>query len=435
MPFGMPSFNNLLGNTTSGGKKNPNAKGVGTNSENIDSSSPENHPSLGDNFKYEPNSPKRTKQDNFNFDATVAGDDLEVDSTAPISIRNNQSVTLNRAESPRMNLRSVSGRSSSSPSLQYGQEEIIDQQQHIWTISNWASFYQSGSPMLSPSDLEEDSVNDGKLYGPEFESGGAVWRLLVFPRGNEKHDFIAAYLKFCGFADEKDSRYSICVDFKISILTPQPIQITDTDNNFDSKGIYEVSNQAYYRFNEDNNDWGFSCFVRVVDAEQLIDLNDCLTFNTTITILSDPIGKRWNEQFPWNSRKETGYVGIRNQGATCYMNSMLQSLYFTNILRKAIYQIPTQKDKPGESLLLALQTFFYQLQANDSYADTTELIKIFGWGFGESLEHHDVQEFFKVLQDAIERKLKNFKIENPFDEIFSGKVRYIVKCINIEYMS
>ena len=125
-----------------------------------------NHPSLGDNFKYEPNSPKRTKQDNFNFDATVAGDDLEVDSTAPISIRNNQSVTLNRAESPRMNLRSVSGRSSSSPSLQYGQEEIIDQQQHSWTISNWASFYQSGSPMLSPSDLEEDSVNDGKLYGP-----------------------------------------------------------------------------------------------------------------------------------------------------------------------------------------------------------------------------------------------------------------------------
>ena len=143
-----------------------------------------------------------------------------------------------------------------------------------------------------------------------------------------KHDFIAAYLKFCGFADEKDSRYSICVDFKISILTPQPIQITDTDDNFDYKGIYEVSNQAYYRFNEDNNDWGFSCFVRVVDAEQLIDLNDCLTFNTTITILSDPIGKRWNEQFPWNSRKETGYVGIRNQGATCYMNSMLQSPLF-----------------------------------------------------------------------------------------------------------
>lgn len=27
-------------------------------------------------------------------------------------------------------------------------------------------------------------------------------------------------------------------------------------------------------------------------------------------------------------------VGLRNQGATCYLNSLLQSLYFTNAFRK-----------------------------------------------------------------------------------------------------
>lgn len=32
----------------------------------------------------------------------------------------------------------------------------------------------------------------------------------------------------------------------------------------------------------------------------------------------------------WDSKKHTGYVGLKNQGATCYMNSLLQTLYFTN---------------------------------------------------------------------------------------------------------
>jgi len=38
--------------------------------------------------------------------------------------------------------------------------------------------------------------------------------------------------------------------------------------------------------------------------------------------------------FSWDSKKLTGFVGLKNQGATCYMNSLLQTLYFTNKLRK-----------------------------------------------------------------------------------------------------
>jgi ubiquitin C-terminal hydrolase len=36
----------------------------------------------------------------------------------------------------------------------------------------------------------------------------------------------------------------------------------------------------------------------------------------------------------YDSKKETGMVGLKNQGATCYLNSLLQSLYCTNAFRQ-----------------------------------------------------------------------------------------------------
>ena len=41
----------------------------------------------------------------------------------------------------------------------------------------------------------------------------------------------------------------------------------------------------------------------------------------------------------WDSKKHTGYVGLKNQGATCYMNSLLQTLYFTNQVSESIFMI------------------------------------------------------------------------------------------------
>ena len=36
----------------------------------------------------------------------------------------------------------------------------------------------------------------------------------------------------------------------------------------------------------------------------------------------------------YDSRKETGFAGLKNQGATCYMNSLLQTLFNINQFRK-----------------------------------------------------------------------------------------------------
>ena len=45
--------------------------------------------------------------------------------------------------------------------------------------------------------------------------------------------------------------------------------------------------------------------------------DDSVTFEVKVTA-DAPHGVQWD------SKKHTGFVGLRNQGATCYMNSLLQ---------------------------------------------------------------------------------------------------------------
>jgi ubiquitin carboxyl-terminal hydrolase 7 len=88
------------------------------------------------------------------------------------------------------------------------------------------------------------------------------------------------------------------------------------------------------------------------------------------------------------------------------MNSLLQSLYCTNLFRKAVYQIPTVCEDPTKSVALALQRLFYQLQYASDSVGTTELTKSFGWDSLDSFMQHDVQEFSRVLLDNLELKME-----------------------------
>ena len=83
--------------------------------------------------------------------------------------------------------------------------------------------------------------------------------------------------------------------------------------------------------------------------------NDAVNATAYLRIYKDPTGVLWHNfngyaftdlglglflltPSSYDSKKETGMVGLKNQGATCYLNSLLQSLYFTNAFRKVGYQ-------------------------------------------------------------------------------------------------
>ncbi|CAG8805815.1 14806_t:CDS:2, partial [Cetraspora pellucida] len=131
--------------------------------------------------------------------------------------------------------------------------------------------------------------------------------------------------------------------------------------------------------------------------------------------------------------KVTGYVNLKNHGATSYLNVELQLLYSLKYFRKAIYQIPTEYDEPNKSIPLAMQKIFYKLQVSNTYVETKELIKSFGWNPSDCYTSHDVQEFDSVLLDNLEGKLKNTTVDGVISELFVGKIKSYAVCVNINY--
>ncbi|KAL5705679.1 ubiquitinyl hydrolase 1 [Ranunculus cassubicifolius] len=138
----------------------------------------------------------------------------------------------------------------------------------------------------------------------------------------------------------------------------------------------------------------------------------------------------------YDSKKETGYVGLKNLGTTAYMNSLLQTLYHIPYLRKAVYHIPTvENEKPFPRLSNALQSLFYKLQCSSNRVSTSELIKSFGWQPDEYTMQHDAHELNRVLCEKIDDKMKGTVVEGTIQHLFEGHYTNYIKCINMRYSS
>jgi ubiquitin carboxyl-terminal hydrolase 7 len=102
---------------------------------------------------------------------------------------------------------------------------------------------------------------------------------------------------------------------------------------------------------------------------------------------------------------------------------------------QAVYQIPTDNDVPSESVALALQRVFYNLQTSDQPVGTNELTRSFGWKSLDSFMQHDVQEFNRVLQDKLEEKMKGTIAEGAIRRLFVGKMKSYIKCVDVDFES
>eukprot|EP00258_Populus_trichocarpa_P027292 XP_024443311.1 ubiquitin carboxyl-terminal hydrolase 12 isoform X1 [Populus trichocarpa] len=261
-------------------------------------------------------------------------------------------------------------------------------------------------------------LNTKKHYSDIFIVGSYKWRVLIFPKGNNV-DHLSMYLDV---ADSTALPYgwSRYAQFSLAVV-----------NQIHNK--YSIRKDTQHQFNARESDWGFTSFMPL---SELYDPSRGYLVNDTVVIEAEVAVCKVLDYWSYDSKKETGYVGLKNQGATCYMNSLLQTLYHISYFRKAVYHMPTtENDMPTGSIPLALQSLFFKLQYNDTSVATKELTKSFGWDTYDSFMQHDVQELNRVLCEKLEDKMKGTVVEGTIQQLFEGHHMNYIECINVEYKS
>ena len=137
-------------------------------------------------------------------------------------------------------------------------------------------------------------------------------------------------------------------------------------------------------------------------------------------------------------KSDRGFVGLKNLGSTCYMNSLLQQFYMMPHFRHALISSGVDLTKKmsneemKESLLFQLMRMFSFLSLSEQQAfDTINFCRAYKDETGRPVDvriQQDAQEFFTILADRVETELKDSQYRYLLADTFGGHVVHQMIC-------
>ena len=139
------------------------------------------------------------------------------------------------------------------------------------------------------------------------------------------------------------------------------------------------------------------------------------------------MGSSWRKSEDWaiSPVKQVShqYSGLKNLAATCYINSLLQQLFFIQSFSSQILSINAEKIDDKENIAYQLQNIFAQLKFSENPTNnTSSFCKKFIID-GQPIDPRvqtDVDQFFHTLMDKIQRNLVKINRKDIISNIFGG---------------
>jgi ubiquitin C-terminal hydrolase len=141
--------------------------------------------------------------------------------------------------------------------------------------------------------------------------------------------------------------------------------------------------------------------------------------------------------------KEDAFIGLRNYGCTCYLNSLIQQLFMIPSFRENIYSVPILENKENKfpdldkNPLYQLQLLFANLSYSlKQYHAPMHFIKSFNAFNNEPINvsiQQDCEEFLNILIDKLEAVSKELQLEHIFEDSIRCKISYETISIEKDY--
>eukprot|EP00917_Polyrhabdina_sp_WS-2016_P022768 GHVP01049367.1.p1 GENE.GHVP01049367.1~~GHVP01049367.1.p1 ORF type:complete len:1527 (-),score=250.65 GHVP01049367.1:1159-5739(-) len=299
---------------------------------------------------------------------------------------------------------------------------------------------------VKPADLAD------RLFSEEKEVNGVCWKGMLYPYGTSQFQThadkftlknLSVFVKVRPATNDTDPYWT---------LPPMYFHIAVINQNDWRNSIYF---QDQHQFCAEETDRGWHRVLENKNAEEFI------TPQSEVVVRIGVFPQRsgaYRKKFDPTKETPSQFRGLKNHGATCYMNSLLQSLFYVGDFRRAVFEMTADEepDLPSEigddteshrevqtldfkdeaPVSEALQNLFYQLQRSESHTvSCKELIKSFGWDAADAFTQHDAQEFNRLLCDRLEERMKGTRSEGTIRRLFEGESEAFIRCLDVDFIS